>query len=146
MNVQDILNRKGSAVHTVAPDTSVSDLLNRLREHGVGALVVSSDGTTIEGIVSERDVVRGLATDGPALLDSRVLDVCTTTVTTCSTTDSVDELMVLMSEKRIRHLPITDASEQLIGIVSIGDVVKSRLTQLESEAAQLREYVTGSSY
>ena len=146
MNVQDILNTKGSGVHTVTPDTSVSDLLTRLREHGVGALVVSADGSTIDGIVSERDVVRGLADSGTSLLDQQVRDVCTTTVTTCSATDSTEQLMALMSEKRIRHLPITDSSSSLVGIVSIGDVVKSRLTELESEAAQLRDYVTGSSY
>ena len=146
MNVQDILNTKGDVVHTVAPSATVRDLLAELKAKGVGALVVSEDGSRIAGIVSERDVVRHMVDAGESLLDRTVGDVCTTTVTTCSTTDTVDDLMGLMSGNRIRHLPITDDGGSLIGIVSIGDVVKSRLNELEAEASQLRDYVTGSSY
>ena len=143
MNVQGILGRKGNAVHTVKPTDSVTDVLGALQEHGVGALIVSSDGSHIAGIVSERDIVRGLARDGAGLLDNMVSRICTTTVTTCGLDDSVDELMSLMSEKRIRHLPVTDASGSLIGVVSIGDVVKFRLGELERENDQLHEYIQG---
>lgn len=113
-----------------------------LGERRIGALVVSGDGRAIEGIVSERDIVRAAAR-GAAALDGRVGSIMSTDVVTCSVGDGVDRLMSLMTERRIRHLPVVDAAGHLAGIVSIGDVVKARLTQLEQENQALSQYISG---
>src|SRR5262245_39827374 len=126
MQVQGILADKGTEVATVTPDATVRDAVASLRERGVGALVVSTDGHTIDGILSERDVVRRLA-DGPDVLDLEIRAVMTSDVRTCGPTDTVEQLMALMTEHRIRHVPIVDDEGRLGGIVSIGDVVKQRL-------------------
>ena len=112
-----------------------------MRERGVGALVVSADGHTIDGILSERDVVRRLA-DGPDVLDLEIRAVMTADVRTCGPTDTVEQLMALMTEHRIRHVPIVDDDGRLGGIVSIGDVVKQRLGELEGENRALFDYIT----
>jgi CBS domain-containing protein len=140
MQVQVILAVKGSDVATVGPDVSVRDAVTQLRDRGVGALVVSTDGQSIDGIVSERDVVRRLA-DGPEVLDVDVRAVMTSDVYTCGPTDTVGALMALMTEHRIRHVPVVDAERHLIGIISIGDVVKQRLGDLEGENRALVEYI-----
>lgn len=143
MQVNDILNRKGTMVATIAPDRPVSAVVEALRQHDVGALVVSSDGATIEGIVSERDIVRHLA-DAPAgLAELRVTDVMTPDVLTCSPTDTLAHLMEVMTNQRTRHLPCA-VDGRLCGIVSIGDVVKARMTELEDETRHLHEYISGS--
>jgi CBS domain-containing protein len=144
MHVQAILSRKGSDVATVEAGATVARAVELLREHGVGALVVSDDGRIIEGIISERDVVRRLAAEGAAVLDSTVARVMTREVTTCGAEDELDHLMQLMTDQRIRHVPVVEEHGALIGIISIGDVVKYRLDHLESENQALFEYFTNS--
>ena len=142
MYVQSILAAKGTEVATIAPDASVRDAVALLNERRVGALVVSADGRTIDGILSERDVVRGLGSRSTAALDLAVADLMTREVTTCGDKDTIEQLMWLMTDQRIRHLPVADDDGGLAGIVSIGDVVKFRLGQLESENQALYEYIT----
>ena len=136
-----ILARKGRDVATTGPDTTVSEALAELARWNVGALVVSSDGTTVEGILSERDVVRRLASDGPDVLGRRVADLMVTDVTTCDGGATTPQLMALMTERRVRHVPVL-ADGRLVGVVSIGDVVKTRVDELEAEAHQLADYIT----
>lgn len=141
MRIASLLRGKGDFVATVSPMASVAEVLERLAELGIGALVVSSDGSTIAGIVSERDIVRRLHADGPAALGLPVLDVMTPDVATCTPDDDVDTIMQLMTEARIRHVPVTVA-DRLVGIVSIGDVVKVKLAELQKERDALMEYIT----
>jgi CBS domain-containing protein len=140
MQVGDILRQKGTAVATIQPEATVAEAVGALRQWSVGALVVSADGRTIDGIVSERDIVRALGGPRRTLLDQLVDSIMTTPVRTCGPTDRVEGLMALMTENRIRHLPV-EVDGRLGGIVSIGDVVKSRLTELEHEARALEEYL-----
>jgi CBS domain-containing protein len=142
MNVLSILQTKGSDVATITKEASLADATAQLRDRGVGALVVSDDGRHIDGIVSERDVVRALAAHGAGVLGRSVASAMSTDVVTCSAADSVEELMVSMTERRIRHLPVIDGDGLLSGIVSIGDVVKARLGQLETENQALFDYIT----
>lgn len=141
MNVQSILGRKGTDVATIAQTASVCDAVRLLARRRVGALVVSGDGRAIEGIISERDIVQ-VAADG-RLDDLSVGAVMSTQVVTCTSGDGVDRLMELMTERRIRHLPVVDEQGHLAGIVSIGDVVKARLTALEHENQALADYISG---
>lgn len=139
MRIADVLRAKGSAVATIDPDVPVTELLRALAEHNVGAIVVvGSSG--VEGIVSERDVVRRLHESGADLLSSPVSAIMTTEVFTCSPSDTVDSLTVVMTERRFRHVPVL-SDGQLVGIVSIGDVVKSRIGQLEQSQDQLQAYI-----
>ncbi|MCB0905837.1 MAG: CBS domain-containing protein [Nocardioidaceae bacterium] len=140
MRIHEVLHGKSSQdVITISPDASVRELLALLAEHNVGALVVSRDGTLVDGIVSERDVVRRLHGDENAL-EGPVSGIMTTEVATCEPDTSTEELMALMTERRIRHVPVV-RDGALSGIVSIGDVVKSRMSQLEFERDQLDSYV-----
>jgi CBS domain-containing protein len=140
MRIADVLRAKGHAVATITPQTSVSGLLNELALHNIGAMVVvSSDG--VIGIVSERDIVRRLHEYGADLLRLPVSDIMTSTVATCAPGDSVDSLSALMTRNRVRHVPVIDAG-RLAGIVSIGDVVKTRMEELEAEQEQLQAYIT----
>lgn len=141
MQLSTILANKGGFVATVQPDATVAELVALLSEHRVGALVVSADGRTIAGIVSERDVVRAL-NHGSETLGWSVASIMTSQVFCAPPDAHVDDLMQLMTDKRVRHIPITDAEGQLTGIVSIGDIVKSRLGELEGERAALLEYIT----
>lgn len=139
MRISDVLRRKGSQVATVPPTASVSELVAALAEHNIGAMVVL-DGETVVGIVSERDVVRELKHLGGELLTSPVSKIMTTSVFTCAVDDTVDGLGSTMTERRIRHVPVlTDG--RLVGIVSIGDVVKSRMDELERAQSQLEAYI-----
>jgi CBS domain-containing protein len=140
MNVQSILKAKGSDVATIGQQASLSDAVAQLRDQGIGALVVSDDGQHIDGIVSERDVVRALAAHGGSALGRTVQSVMSTEVVTCVADDSVEQLMASMTERRFRHLPVVDG-DVLAGIISIGDVVKARLGQLENENQALTEYI-----
>lgn len=142
MQVSQLLRRKGTAVATIAPTASVSAVLESLASNGIGALVVSADGRSVDGIVSERDIVRRLASDGAALLDQPVGDIMTSSVRTCAPDASVDELMSLMTEGRFRHVPVTEDGA-LVGIVSIGDIVNARVRELETETEQLTSYISG---
>ena len=144
MNVEDVLRGKspGSGesgpVATIKPDETVADVVAALREHNIGALVVSRDGSHIDGIISERDVVRLLGDESHHVLDRPVSEVMSTQVRTCSMTDQLPDLAQQMTVNRIRHL-IVATEGKLVGIVSIGDVVKSRLDQLEEEKARLTD-------
>ena len=142
MRISDLLRRKGSLVVTVRPEQSVTELLTLLAEHKVGALVVSADGIAVDGIVSERDVVRRLHEYGPALLQAPVQDIMTAQVHTCPPDTDLEELMRVMTTGRFRHVPVIEAN-RLVGIVSIGDVVKHRIDELQSERDQLTAYITG---
>lgn len=142
MLVRDVLSGKGTAVITIAPTATVTELVTALAEHGVGALVVTADGASIEGIVSERDVARGLHSHGVALLEMPVSAVMTTQVRTCVPDDAVRAIARVMTDGHFRHLPVLD-SGRLAGIVSIGDVVKKRIDELETEADQLVDYLSG---
>jgi CBS domain-containing protein len=141
MKISTILAEKGTNVVTVAPDHSVKILLALLSQHKVGALVVSTDGNSIAGIVSERDVVRAFA-GGGSIMDDPVSKIMTTEVFVSPSDAKIDELMTVMTSQRIRHIPITADSGELIGIVSIGDLVKARLDELETEKAALLDYIT----
>ena len=143
MNVQSILGGKGGGVVTVVAGTSIADAAMHMRDHRVGALIVSEDGQHIDGIVSERDIVRALAYHGATVLGRAVSSVMSTDVVTCGADDAVESLMAAMTDRRIRHLPVVDEQGVLGGVVSIGDVVKSRLGQLENERQQLVEYIQG---
>ena len=139
MRISDVLRGKGAQVVTIAPATSVRQLLDVLAEHNIGAAVVSHDGTTILGIVSERDVVRQLVR-GLEVLDRQVSAIMTDQVHTCDPHDTVDEVMHLMTLERIRHVPVL-VNSRLAGLVSIGDVVKTRIGELEFEREQLADYI-----
>jgi CBS domain-containing protein len=140
MRIGDVLNAKPShEVVTIGPDAGVRELVAKLAEYNVGALIVSSDGTTLEGIVSERDVVRHLHSDG-TVVNNTVAAIMTAVVETCDEDTNVDELMKIMTERRIRHVPVVHDG-QVIGVISIGDVVKHRIDQLEFERDQLDSYV-----
>ena len=140
MQISQVLRRKGHEVVTVDGSESVRTVLGLLAEHGLGALVVSSDGRHVEGIVSERDVARGLHDRGAELLAEPVSSVMTDHVHTCAPGAAVTDLARTMTEKRVRHVPVVDGGV-LVGIVSIGDVVKARLDELEAERAQLVDYI-----
>lgn len=138
MKVESILRRKGAHVDTVPSNTLISAAIWALRLKGIGALVVSDDGRSIQGVLSERDVVRALAEHGPALLGMRVGQVMSPVVVTCAPDDTVQRVMAEMTRHRVRHVPVVEDG-RLCGIVSIGDVVKHRLDELELEANVLRE-------
>ncbi|MFE3451767.1 CBS domain-containing protein [Nonomuraea sp. NPDC059194] len=140
MLIGTILRSKGSEVATVPPDATVRELLAQLAEWNIGAVVVCDDDSVIAGIVSERDVVRRLNDTGPAILDAPVSEIMTAEVRTCQIDANVDELRRTMTTHRIRHVPVIDAG-RLVGIVSIGDVVKSTIEQLETEKASLVDYL-----
>ncbi|ANY06818.1 CBS domain-containing protein [Pseudonocardia sp. HH130630-07] len=139
MRIADVLKGKGSAVTTVSPDESVAEVLRHIAEENLGALPVV-DGDRIVGIVSERDVVRRLHAHGEELLRSRVADLMTAEVVTCSPDDAVGDLARIMTERRVRHLPVV-VDGALAGIVSIGDLVKARIDMLEQEREQLESYI-----
>jgi len=143
MRINDVLAGKGSRdVLTIRPDSTVRELVGLLADRNFGALVVSHDGSTVDGIVSERDVVRRL-NRGADMLDSPVSEIMSSEVRTCDGHDTVDEVMALMTAGRFRHVPVVKDGK-LAGIVSIGDVVKSRMSELEFERDQLDSYVHGS--
>lgn len=140
MRIADVLRSKGAAVVTINPDATVTELLAGLAQHNIGAMVVAGpDG--VAGIVSERDVVRQLHAHGTSVLSRPVSKIMTAVVSSCTKADTVDGLSVLMTENRVRHVPVLE-NGKLIGIVSIGDVVKTRMEELEAEHAQLQSYIT----
>ena len=140
MRITDVLRGKPTAdVVTIGPDATVRDLVAALADHNVGALIVSVDGRSVDGIVSERDVVRALGRD-EGTLDASVRSIMTSQVRTCDLDSEVDHLMKLMTDHRIRHVPVVHDG-RLSGIISIGDVVKSRIGELEFERDQLDQYL-----
>ncbi|TQL67434.1 CBS domain protein [Nocardioides albertanoniae] len=141
MKIADVITRKAIAeVVTIASTATVRDLLGVLAEHSIGACVVSGDGTSVDGIVSERDVVRRLH-DNDALLSAAVSSIMTATVETCDPEATIDDILGIMTTHRIRHMPVVSADGSLVGIVSIGDLVKHRIDQLAFERDQLEAYV-----
>ena len=141
MQVAAILARKGADVFTIEPDATVAVAIAQLTDHRVGALVVSHDGAAVAGIVSERDVVRRLAELGPDALEQPVSSVMTADVVTSATGTTTEELMTIVTERRIRHVPVVDDA-RLCGLVSIGDIVAARVRELEDEAQLLHDYIT----
>ena len=143
MRISDVLRVKGTQVVTVTPDTRVRRFLAVLAEHRIGAVVVSHDGTAVDGIASERDIVRALARRGAAVMSEPVTAIHTAEVLTVTPQTPIEEVMRMMTERRVRHAPVVDDSG-LQGIVSIGDVVKIRIGELETERTALTDYFTGS--
>jgi CBS domain-containing protein len=139
MKVADILRTKGSVVKTVTPDKTALEFSEQLRAERIGAMIVSDDGRSIEGIISERDLAYALAAHGSELPRITVSKLMTRAVVVCSPEDSITHVMKLMTQRRIRHLPVKDG-DQLVGIISIGDVLKHRLGEVELEANVLRDY------
>lgn len=140
MHISDVLRGKGRDVVTVPPDTTVRDFLDVMREFGIGASVVSADGDHVDGIVSERDVVRALAARGAAVLSEDVSTIMTRDVVVTEPNEHVDAVFAVMTQQRIRHLPVI-VDERLGGIVSIGDLVKARVGELETERDTLAQYI-----
>ncbi|MEV5968309.1 CBS domain-containing protein [Kribbella sp. NPDC051952] len=140
MKINDVLRGKGNQVVTISPEATVTELLALLAEHNIGAVVVSTDGSAVDGIVSERDIVR-LWNGTPDAGDVRVSAIMTAEVRTATPDDLIDNLMLMMTEHRIRHVPVV-VDGALSGLVSIGDVVKSRIGELEFEREQLSNYIT----
>ncbi len=140
MFVRHILEGKGTGVATVPGDVTMAQVAAALAEHGIGALVVSDDGETIAGIVSERDLARAVASRGPDALSMPVAQAMTAEVRTCAPDDTVESVMETMTSRRIRHLPVV-VDGHLAGLVSIGDVVKHRLAELQSESQTLHDYL-----
>ena len=141
MLVADLLEGKGFAVATIGADANVGDVVADLVRHRIGALVVSPDGLQIQGIVSERDIVQRLSELRLGLLEETVASIMSTDVQVCTPTDDVESIMNLMTEQRIRHVPVVEGG-LLCGIISIGDVVKSRMGELEKDRNELMEYIS----
>lgn len=144
MKVQAMLAAKGGKTVTIRPDSTIETAANLLKLERIGALVVSEDGEHVAGILSERDIVRGLVDKGVGLLEAKVADLMTSEVKSCAPDDSIQEIMSEMTRSRIRHLPVLNGGK-LIGIISIGDVVKNRLEELQTETNVLRDYIVGRS-
>lgn len=140
MTVQKILTRKGSTVYTIEPTATIAYAGKSLSDHGIGALVVTGAERGLVGIISERDIVRALSAKGGEALETPVAEIMTREVTTCSRNDKLVHLMQRMTEGKFRHFPVVEEA-RLIGIVSIGDVVKLRLEELEQESNALSEYI-----
>lgn len=140
MKLEDVIRSKGTSVVTIAPTASVTDLVSLMADNNIGAVVVSTDGATIEGIVSERDVVRGLAAHGATTVDATVADLMTSDVVVGKPEDRIEETAHTMTVKRVRHVPI-EIDGKLSAIISIGDVVKYRIAQLTDERNHLLEYL-----
>jgi CBS domain-containing protein len=141
MRISDVLRVKGTDVVTVTPDTKVRQLLTVLAEHGIGAVVVSADGSSVDGIVSERDVVRAFAQRGASVMSEPVTEIYTAEVRTVAPDTSLDDVLRLMTEHRMRHAPVL-VDGALGGLVSIGDVVKNRMDELETERTALSDYIS----
>lgn len=142
MYVETILRTKGRNVATVPPGETIAGAASRMKQEKIGALVVSDDGVTVLGILSERDIARAVAEHGAGLGAMRVEQLMSRNVVTCAPADSIAEIMSVMTERRFRHLPVVEGGV-MCGLISIGDVVKIRLEEVEQEAVALREYISG---
>jgi CBS domain-containing protein len=140
MNVATILKQKGRSVTTVPPTASLQEAAKRLAQRRIGALVVVGARGDIEGIISERDIIRALSEKGADCLDRPVAETMTRQVVTCQEADTLDELMAMMTQRRFRHLPVVTDGD-LVGIISIGDVVKHHVAEIEMEATAMRAYI-----
>jgi CBS domain-containing protein len=140
MKISAILKGKGSDVVTASPDSTVQDVADLLAEKNIGAVLIADGGNRLKGILSERDIVRGVSRHGASLLTLPASDIMTKDVFSCSPDEEMNHLRREMTARRIRHIPIVQ-NDQLVGIVSIGDVVKNRVDELENEAQQMRDYI-----
>jgi CBS domain-containing protein len=140
MTVRDILNEKGHEVVTLTPDVSVAKAVAVLAKHRIGAIIVTNGAGIIKGILSERDIVRRLAEDGPECLKHKVSELMTANVKVCAENHSNHEVMEIMTNGRFRHLPV-ERDGRLIGVISIGDVVKRRIAEVQREAEEIRSYI-----
>ena len=143
MNVASILRQKGRAVTTANPSTTLLEVADKLAAKGIGAIVIIGPKGRVAGIISERDIIRALSILGPECLSRPVLESMTHEVISCQESDTLDELMAMMTERRFRHLPVI-MDDALVGIVSIGDVVKHHVAEVTMEAIAMREYITHS--
>ncbi len=144
MKVSDMLAQKGGTVAITRPDATIDPVVRRLKLEGIGALAESADDDGVDGIISERDIVRGLPEHGVALLSMKVSELMTSSVKTCALDDKIPDIMSEMTRSRFRHMPVVSAGK-LCGIISIGDVVKQRLEELETETHVLRDFIVGRS-
>jgi CBS domain-containing protein len=142
MKVSHLLETKGSEVSSISQERTVKDAVALLKERGIGALVVTGATPPLVGMFSERDVVRALATSGEKALDQKVADLMSRDVVTCTLATDLTELMTTMTERRFRHVPVVE-DDRLLGLISIGDVVKARLEELEHDKRDLLDYVSG---
>ncbi len=140
MKISDVIRRKGDVVVTIGSTATVGELLALLAEHRIGAVVVSDDGESVHGIVSERDIVRHLHSDGASMIEGPVSAIMTTDVHTCRPDAELSDLEATMTERRFRHVPVVNEGK-LLAIVSIGDVVKNHIDDLQAERDQLRDYI-----
>ncbi|HET7154235.1 MAG TPA: CBS domain-containing protein [Hyphomicrobiaceae bacterium] len=143
MNVATILRQKGRAVTTVSPSVTLLDVANKLAAKRIGAIVVVGARGDVAGIISERDIIRALSEAGTECLTRPVSETMTRQVVVCQETDTLDELMAMMTAKRFRHLPVV-TDKALVGIISIGDVVKHHVAEVKMEATAMRDYITHS--
>ena len=141
MNVESILRIKGRSVLTIDQNATIAQAVTEMAARKVGALVVSDDGHKVDGIISERDVVNALATHGNGLMTMCVCDIMTAQVKTCTPQDEISAITAMMTERRFRHVPVLQDGA-LVGLVSIGDAVKSRLEEIQDEATSLRSFIT----
>ena len=142
MQVRHILQDKGRSVITVMDSATLADAARTLAQHRIGALIVQGQGNGLAGILSERDVVRAIAADGPSALDRSVDVYMTRSVVTCVEADTIEGLMEMMTQGRFRHVPVLDEGQRVAGLISIGDVVKSRIAETVNEANSLRDYIS----
>ena len=140
MNVETILRNKGNWVATIRPDATIAEAVDMLHKERIGAIVVSEDGAGVDGILSERDIVKAVSAGGAAALEEKITARMTREVITCGPQDTMAELMGRMTAGRFRHLPVVE-NGRLVGIISIGDVVKHRLAEMERESSALRDYI-----
>ncbi|MFK7944216.1 MAG: CBS domain-containing protein [Paracoccaceae bacterium] len=144
MKVSVILQKKGSSnVVTIDPDATVGEAVRTMSDHRIGAIVVSETGSSVNGIVSERDIVGRIGAEGPGILSTSVAQVMTSHVECCITEDTALEILARMTDGRFRHMPVLDQNKELIGILSIGDVVKARLEEMETENAAMADMLSG---
>jgi CBS domain-containing protein len=141
MTAAKIISGKKSGTIKIKADATISDAVGLLAQHNIGALIVSNDGKAVAGILSERDIIRGLQESGASFLGASVKNIMTSAVQTCAPSDTIRSILARMTERRVRHLPVLE-DNRLLGIVSIGDVVKFRLDELVSEAEALKEYIS----
>jgi CBS domain-containing protein len=140
MNIAQILKAKGRAVATVRPDAPLSEIIDKLAQKRIGAIVVVGDNGEVAGIISERDIIRRLAERGEAVLKEPVAQSMTTSVISCQGTSTLDEIMEVMTQGRFRHVPVIEDGA-LVGIVSIGDIVKHRVQEMERDSVAMRDYI-----
>ena len=143
MNIASILASKGSEVRTIKPDTRIADAMRQMREQRISSLVISEDGARMAGIISDRGILQAITDRGVGVLEEPISSIMATEVVTCSREDAVSSIMALMTRRRIRHIPVVEADGRMCGLVSIGDVVKHHVDEIQREAEALREYISG---